>query len=124
MKENRKAVRVDADGVVEIKNIESGIETSGFLKDLSISGVGFFSYDKFEINEHVKLRLKIEESEVFLKGIVVFASYSDDNFSRYGIEIEEIDNDNFNILKEYVTKEIKVIWGEKIKKYSNAFSKK
>ena len=42
----------------------------------------------------------------------------DGNMSRYGLEIEDISNDNYKILNEYLTKEMKNIWSNKMKKYS------
>ncbi|MBQ3420703.1 MAG: PilZ domain-containing protein [Romboutsia sp.] len=124
MKENRKAVRVDAQGIIQINDLNSGKKASGYLKDLSISGVGFFSYDKFEINEHIKLIFEVDKQKIFLEGTIVFASYNEANVSRYGVEIEEINNENYEILKSYVTKGIQATWSQKIRKYSGVSYRK
>lgn len=116
MKENRKAVRVETQGICTIINNEKN--TSGFLKDVSISGIGFFSYDNYELNENIKLRITLDKKSIELKGVVVFKLMKEEKMTRYGLEIEDISNEDYEKLNNYVTKEIKNMWSNKMKKYS------
>lgn len=119
MKENRKAVRVDADGPCNIFDIESLEKSNGFLKDLSVSGIGFFSYEKYDIGQLVKIKCSLGEETIEAEGVIVFALKTENNVNRYGLEINDIENESFETLKKYVTKGIKSLWVEKMHKYSN-----
>lgn len=118
MIENRKAVRVDAEGVCSVIDSIENTVSSAALKDISISGVGFFSYEQFKPNQLLKLKFELDGQWIELEGLIMFAGYKENAISRYGFEINNIDEQSYRILNEYVTKKMKASWNKKMSKYS------
>lgn len=105
MLESRKNIRVGIN--IKYKGfLKDDCVIEGKLDDISASGLGFWSENKLDMNEEIKMEFKIEKKTICVDGTIIFGYEEKEDRFRYGIKFTNLNEQNSNLINRYIKKEI------------------